>query len=261
MHVSVADQFQPADSPWHAADARVKVALVLAFVAVVSLTSLDRWPTLLILLGLVWSAALSGHLKLQWLLKRSLLALPFVAAALPLPLTTRGSSLATLPLVGWSVSLEGTLRLLAVLTKSWLSIQAALFLTGTTPFNRMLAGLRSLGTPRILISIVSLMYRYLFVFADETTRVQVARAARSGLIAGHRPPGLVWQARVAGHQAGLLFVRALERSERVYAAMLARGYSGETRVLAERPLATRDWVTLLFGLSAIAAAIVIGVAT
>ncbi len=260
MHVSLADQFQPAQSPWHTADARIKVALVLAFVAVVSLTPLQRWPTVLIMLGLVWAAALSGHLKLRWLLKRSLLALPFALAALPLPLTTRGTSIATLPLLGWSISLEGTLRLLGVLTKSWLSIQAALFLTGTTPFNHMLAGLRSLGTPRILISIVGLMYRYLFVFADETTRVQVARAARSGLISGHRPPGPVWQARVAGNQAGLLFVRALERSERVYAAMLARGYSGETRVLAERPLHPRDWFTLMMGLAAMGAAVAIGVA-
>ncbi len=259
MHVSLADQFQPAQSAWHAADARIKSALVLAFVAVVSLTPLDRWPTLLIMLGLAWAAALSSHLKLQWLLKRSLLALPFALAALPLPLTTRGTTIATLPLLGWPISLEGTLRLLAVVTKSWISIQAALLLTGTTPFNNMLAGLRSLGAPRVLISIVGLMYRYLFVLADEATRVQVARAARSGLIPGQRPPGLLWQARVAGNQAGLLFVRALERSERVYAAMLARGYSGETRVLGERPLDARDWITLTLGLAALVAAVALGV--
>ncbi len=258
MHVSLADQYQPAASPWHATDGRVKVALALAFIIVTSLTPLHRWPTLVSLLGIVWAAALSGRLRLKWLLIRSLLALPFVLAALPLPLTVRGTPIATLPILEWTISLEGTLRLGAVLSKSWLSILAALFLTGTTPFSEMLAGLRSLGAPRILIAIVSLMYRYLFVFADETTRVQVARAARSGLALGQHPPSLLWQARAAGHQTGLLFVRALERSERVYAAMLARGYSGEMRVLGTRSLSARDWVALALGTLALLAAVGIG---
>jgi cobalt/nickel transport system permease protein len=35
---------------------------------------------------------------------------------------------------------------------------------------------------------------------------------------------------------GALFLRSYERSERVYAAMLARGFEGEFRHLAVRPL-------------------------
>lgn len=261
MHFSLADQYRQVSSPWHRADARLKVALVLAFIAVASFTSIDHWITWLILLGMLWAATLSSRLGLGWVLKRSLLALPFLLAALPLPFMTRGTPIAALPVLGWVVSLEGTLRLLSVLAKSWLSIQAAVFLAGTTPFDHMLAGMRALRAPQILVSIVGLMYRYLFVLADETARVQVARASRSGLSPGQHPPGLLWQARVAGNQAGLLFVRALERSERVYAAMLARGYSGEVRVLAERRLAPRDWLALAFGLAALLAAAAVGALT
>ena len=58
----------------------------------------------------------------------------------------------------------------------------------------------------------------------------LARASRSAALEGRRAGGgLRWRARVAGSLVGTLFVRSLERSERVHAAMLARGYDGEPR--------------------------------
>ena len=60
-----------------------------------------------------------------------------------------------------------------------------------------------------------------------------ARSSRSAAIDGRRSGGSVrWRARVAGNLVGTLFVRSIERSERVHAAMLARGYDGEPRQLA-----------------------------
>ena len=45
---------------------------------------------------------------------------------------------------------------------------------------------------------------------------------------GLRPGGSVtWRAQIAGHMAGQLFLRSYERSDRIYNAMLARGYKGE----------------------------------
>ncbi|MFN8419569.1 MAG: energy-coupling factor transporter transmembrane component T [Anaerolineae bacterium] len=40
---------------------------------------------------------------------------------------------------------------------------------------------------------------------------------------------LRWRAQVAGGMIGNLFLRSYERSERVYAAMLSRGYQGQVR--------------------------------
>ena len=59
-----------------------------------------------------------------------------------------------------------------------------------------------------------------------------ARESRSAALPGRRAGGsLAWRARVLGSMVGSLFVRSLDRSERVYAAMQSRGYAGEFRFL------------------------------
>jgi len=71
-----------------------------------------------------------------------------------------------------------------------------------------------------------------------------ARESRSARLAGQRgTAGLGWRARVLGHMVGSLFLRTYERSERVYAAMLARGYDGEPRFLGSRAWRAIEVVT------------------
>lgn len=126
----------------------------------------------------------------------------------------------------------------------------AILLTVTTEFPDILVAMRALRTPRVLVTIFGLMWRYLFVFSDEALRLMRARASRSGAadVPGLRPGGTIaWRAQTAGGLVGNLFVRSLERSERIYAAMLARGYDGEIRSLAQEALDTVDWVILASG--------------
>jgi cobalt/nickel transport system permease protein len=84
------------------------------------------------------------------------------------------------------------------------------------------------------------MYRYLGTLRDEAERLLRARTARSGALPGHKSGGrIAWRARAAGGMVGNLFLRSYERSERVYAAMLARGYDGRMRLLTPPPLTRR----------------------
>lgn len=232
MDAGVREPYREGESAWHAADPRLKIALTTGFILAANLMPVGRWAGLALLLAAAWAACLSAGLRLGWLLRRTLLAAPFVLAALPLPFTYGGPAIAHVPWLGWPVSAAGSLRLAAVLARSWLAVQAALLLAATTPFPAILWGLAGLRVPRVLVSVIALMYRYIFVLYDEAQRLLRARAARSALLPGRRPPGLAWQARTAGNMAGVLFVRAVERSERVYSAMLARGYDGQARLLA-----------------------------
>ena len=52
-----------------------------------------------------------------------------------------------------------------------------------------------------------------------------------------------WRAKVTGQMVGSLFVRSMERSERVFAAMQSRGYAGEQRFLETPDL---PWIQLLW---------------
>ncbi|HRQ15330.1 MAG TPA: energy-coupling factor transporter transmembrane component T, partial [Promineifilum sp.] len=101
------------------------------------------------------------------------------------------------------------------------------------------------------VSIIAFMYRYLFVLVEEVERLLRARAARSAQLPGARGGGTVgWRAAVTGHMAGQLFVRSLDRSDRVYNAMLARGYTGELLTMAPHAMRPPDWAALAIGLAA-----------
>ncbi len=123
----------------------------------------------------------------------------------------------------------------------------AILLTATTRFPDLLHGLRHLLVPRALVAIIAFMYRYLFVLGDEAHRLLRAREARSAQpqTAGSGP-SLRWRTRVVGNMIGQLFLRGYERSDRVYAAMVARGYQGDFLTLNPHKVRVEDW---LIGLS------------
>jgi len=103
--------------------------------------------------------------------------------------------------------------------------------------------------PSILTTIIAFLYRYLFVLVDEVFRLLRAREARSAAEAGARSGGsVVWRARVAGNMAGQLFLRSYERSDRVYNAMLARGYTGHLLTINPHELHRVDYVTTALAL-------------
>jgi cobalt/nickel transport system permease protein len=175
---------------------------------------------------------------------RSLLALPFVLAAVPVLFDRGGNVLFEVPLFGWTATDAGLEALGFILLRSWLSVMAATVLTATTEADHILRSLRWLGVPRLLVATVSFMWRYVFVIGEEAHRLLRAREARSAQPAGRVGGSLRWRAAVAGNMVGSLFLRSLSRSERVYVAMQARGYNGEMRTLERFRLTGRDFCVM-----------------
>jgi len=250
MHVHFLDPHRPLSSPVHSADARIKVILTLLYIATCSLTPEAAWPTYVLLLALVLAAEILSRLGVVYVGKRAVLALPFALAAFPLVFTTEGTSLFVVSMGTSSLvaTVEGMSRFVSILMKSWLSLQAAIVLAASTPFPQLLQAMRAIRAPKLLVAIVGLMWRYLFVLVDEAIRLNRARAARSGSGEGAaaRPGGtLTWRARVTGGMAGSLLLRAFERSERIYSAMVSRGYDGEARALPLPPLDNGGRLTLI----------------
>ena len=112
----------------------------------------------------------------------------------------------------------------SIVLKNSLAFGAIVVLSGVTPFPRLLDGLRRLGVPIVLIATLHFMVRYIHVLGDELGRMAQARRSRS-----FRRSGLDYG--LLTGLIGVLFVRAMERGERVHAAMLARGWDGTIRTL------------------------------
>ncbi|HSB67490.1 MAG TPA: cobalt ECF transporter T component CbiQ [Anaerolineales bacterium] len=249
MHVHFLDPYRPRNSPIHRLDPRIKLVLAVAFILTNTLVPTAAWPVYILQFTLILSVELLSSLGVGYVLKRSSLALPFVLAALPLIFTIPGTVLFSLPLGSWTLhaSIPGLERLISITLKSWMSIQAAIVLAASTPFPDLLVAMRALHVPRLMVSIFGLMWRYLFVLVDEASRLMRARQARSGQSAkpGVKNGGsLAWRAQVTGGMAGSLLLRAFDRSDRIYMAMVSRGYDGEARTMPLPPIPASQWVTL-----------------
>jgi cobalt/nickel transport system permease protein len=254
MHVHFLDPYRPRDSQVHRLDPRIKLVLAAVFILTNTLMPVGAWPIYILLFALILSVEVVSELGVGFVLKQSLLALPFVLAALPLILTIPGKTIFSFPVGSWVIhaSYPGLVRFISIAIKSWLSVQAAIVLAASTSFPDLLVAMRALHVPQLLVSIFGLMWRYLFVLVDEATRLLRARASRSGQsdLLRARPGGSIsWRARVTGGMAGSLFLRAFERSDRIYMAMVSRGYDGEVRSLPQSAIQPTQWAILIVSLS------------
>jgi cobalt/nickel transport system permease protein len=248
MHIHALDGYRPSPSIIHHLDARAKLVAAILFIIAAALTPDGAWLAYILLATLTLSVIVASQLGIGFVQRRAAVALPFALAAVTVIFSTPGRAVWATTL--WSRELAitdaGLIRFASILLKSWLSVQMAVVLTGTTRFPALLQAMRSLRLPQILVSIIGFTYRYIFVIADEALRLMRARAARSGTVSSSAGGGsLLWRAQVTGGMAGSLFLRSIERSERIYDAMVARGYDGEMRSLRSPVLGPRDVLIVL----------------
>ena len=251
MHVNTFDRYEAGSSALHQLDPRVKVVFTLLFIVSNVLLPDGAWFAFLAAWLILLVANRTAHFRFGYLFKRSFIALPFALAAVTVIFTQPGD-----PLTSWvwgsrtiTISDAGAIRFLSIVIRSWLSVQAAILLTATTQFPDMMHALRHLKVPAILIAIISFMYRYLFVLVDEALRLLRAREARSARLVNDGKHGgtVFWRAKVTGNMVGQLFVRSFDRSDKVYNAMLARGYHGQLLTMNPHVMTGRDWLFMLLG--------------
>jgi cobalt/nickel transport system permease protein len=201
----------------HRAPAHLKVLALLGFMIVVVATPRD-WYAAFGVYALVLAGAIAlSQVPPTYLLKRSVVEVPFVLFAVLLPFVASG---ARTDVLGVSVSEHGLEAGIALLVKGTLGVLASLTLAATTEPQDLLAGLERLRLPQQLVQIMSFMVRYLDVVTDELHRMRIARESRG--FSARNPKH--WP--VLARSAGALFIRSYERGERVHLAMLSRGYAG-----------------------------------
>lgn len=236
----IRDRHVAGSSLLHRLDPRAKLVATLAFIFAAILTPAGRWDVFAAMAAIVLIAIAVSRLSPFLVFGRSLLALPFVLAAVPVLFNRPGDALFSTPVFGWTATDEGAVALVSILVRSWMSVLAATLLTATTEADSIIRALRWLGVPRILVSTIAFMWRYVFVIAEEAQRMMRARDSRSPRVGPGSGGSVFWRAGVAGNMVGTLFLRSLDRSERVYVAMQARGYDGELRSLDRMVMRPRD---------------------
>ena len=230
MHSDAFDRYHHGQSPLHSLDPRVKVIVTIAFILSNALLPDGAWIAFALAWVFVIFANVISGLGLGFTFKRSFIALPFALAAITALFSIPGKPVTSFQFLMWNLTITdaGMLRFISIVVRSWLSVQMAILLVAVTEFPKIIHALTHLRVPAIITMIISFLYRYLFVLTDEVMRMLRARQSRSAAAAGVRSGGNVaWRAQIAGHMAGQLCLRSYERSDRIYNAMLSRGYKGE----------------------------------
>lgn len=222
-------------SPVHRLPPEVKI--LAAFVGVFAVVATPRdavwaFAAYLAILAVVWRIA---GITLRWLAPRMLIEAPFVVLAVLLPFAEAGARITVL---GLSLSEPGLWAAWNILVKGTLGVLVSLTLAATTPVRSLPAGLSRLHLPGIVVTIATLMLRYVNLLAGEIERMRIARVSRGD------DPRTLHQLGATARGVGGVFLRSYERGERVHLAMLSRGFTGTVPLYAP-PARGREWCVAL----------------
>ncbi|BCV21295.1 cobalt ECF transporter T component CbiQ [Moorella sp. Hama-1] len=130
-------------------------------------------------------------------------------------------------LLGWTLGVtpDGINLAGKIFLKSLGAVTCLYFLSLTTPVVDFLAFLRQVRVPTLLVDLISLTYRFIFVLLATVDDIYIAQTSRLGYVS------LRTSFYSLGQLATNLFLKAYRRSQELFTALTARGYSEELRVL------------------------------
>lgn len=192
-----------------------RVPLLVTLLLSVLAASYPKGEVAALLPFLAWPAAIASLAAVP--------ARPFLRALLvPLPFVL----LAALPALVVEPGADGRAVAASILLRFLLTATSALLLAAVWGLPAVAWALERLGAPRVLVTQLLVLWRYLFVLGEETVRMERARVMRSF---GGRGLELA----LAGPFLGTLLLRSQDRAERIHRALRARAFAG--RFPALRP--------------------------
>lgn len=211
------DRLSYQDTFVHRLDPRAKVICTMLFLFTV--VSFPKYELAALMPFFLFPVLLTtlGDIPAGFLLKKIIIVSPF---AVFIGIFNPVIDTKTVAIIGGVPLSAGWLSFFTILIKFTLTISAALLLIATTSFPGICHALRRLGAPALFVAQLLFLYRYLFVLIEEALRMVRARDLRSF---GNKGRGI----RVVARLIGALFLRTVERAERIYSAMLSRGFNGD----------------------------------
>ncbi|MBU4532516.1 MAG: energy-coupling factor transporter transmembrane component T [Eubacteriales bacterium] len=228
------DTYAGLDSWMHRWEPRLKIGAGLVFV--VGVVLLQSPLLAAVALGIAVAAAVSSRLPLSFLITRWLWVLPFLAI-MALSLSMGG---------GLGASGEGLTLAFLVSMKALTALTIMITLVGTQPLSALMNAFTQMRLPHLPVMALLLACRYLFCFRDELQVRQRAFAARA-----FQPKPNRRTVSVYGETTASMLLGALDRSEQVHRAMVARGFDGRLRTSPPRAINYTDLAKGVFSVASV----------
>jgi cobalt/nickel transport system permease protein len=235
-------------------DPRAKLGMFLAVVLAASLSS--SLSILVALYALVLLAARASRIPFDFFVKRVWLGIPLFAGIVVIPAIffVPGPRLFELTLGPLTIapSIPGLQGAVLFVARVGVSVSLAVLLVMTTPWADLLKSLQAVRVPQLFILVLAMAYRYIFLFLHLTNGMFEARKSR--MVA--KTSGAEQRGWITGSMGNLLN-RSFKMSNDVYAAMVARGFSGSIRTFSDYRMRRSDWLALGGSIAVAVAAVVL----
>lgn len=116
----------------------------------------------------------------------------------------------------------GVISMLTLMIKGIFSVLAAYLLVASTQIEKICYSLRIIKAPKVIVTTILLIYRYITVLLEE-----VHITIQSYKLRAPSQKGIHFKA--WGSLVGLILLRSMDRAQSVYESMCLRGYDGEIR--------------------------------
>ncbi len=237
MHL---EEFAEGNSLIHRLDPRVKFLTIVPFAFIIAMMKGIDGPLAALAIS-VFLAAIA-KLTLKKLFIRLLTVNVFIAFLwLFLPFGYPGE--AVFHLGSLVATKEGFLHVLSITLKSNAIVLMTIVILGTSEVFSLAHALIHLKVPRKLVLLFFFFYRYITVMHLEYIKLK-----KAALIRCFKPKSNVRTYRTFAYLAGMLFVRSSDRSNRIYNAMLCRGFKNNFPLSSHFDLNKTD---IAFGLGMI----------
>lgn len=230
------DDFADLDSPIHRWEPRTKLIGLIIFIFTIAFLSEIR--LLLIALSIAGLLFIISRIPISFLVKSIRVPLFFIAIiGVMLIFFSSGTMLFSIGPI--SIKKEGLEAAATIGIRFFSIITLVIILFGTTQFVNIMKVLRSFGLSNILIDMAMFTYRYLFELLDQLEQMQLSMKLR-----GFKKNKFVNIAKISSLM-GTLLIRSYDKSERVYNAMVIRGYGQNAYLISDFRVRKYDLLCLI----------------
>ncbi|MFQ5867246.1 MAG: cobalt ECF transporter T component CbiQ [bacterium] len=236
MHL---EEFAEGKSLIHSLDPRIKLLGLFPFIVVVAIAKGLTPPLIALMVGV--NLVLFSRLNLKAVSSRLLTVNLFILFLwFILPFSVKGEGIFTVgPLTATS---EGISYALSITLKANAIVLSTVALIGTIPIFRLVHALRHLRVPEKLVNLFFFCYRYISVLHEDYSALYNAMKVRA-----FKPTTNVRTYRSYAYLIGMLVIRSYEHSQKIYQAMLCRGFKGRFPLLDHfTGLTRKDLIFFIF---------------
>lgn len=137
--------------------------------------------------------------------------------------------------LGTAVVTKGMISAATLMIKGIFAVSASYLLMVTTSMEDLCYAFRKLHIPKLFVTILMLVYRYIILFLKEIERMTDAYMLRAP---GQK--GIHYKA--WGTMVGQLLLRSMDRAQTVYDSMMMRGYNGEFYLRCKKKACGSDYL-------------------